>query len=98
MNKLLESLDDFDENSQALIKNILNSNNLIDPDSLQKGILGTGKDPFEGIRTGKTFDEISNEYALNTPFGKKVHFINLPSKTMILYPKTFILGELIIIF
>lgn len=39
-----------------------------------KGILGKGKDPFEGMRTNKTFDEISNEYALSTPFGKKSAF------------------------
>ena len=30
----------------------------------------TGKDPFEGISTDKTFYEISNEMALSTPFGK----------------------------
>ena len=29
---------------------------------------------FEGIRTNKTFQEISNEYALTTPFGKKSSF------------------------
>ncbi|WP_294217138.1 ADP-ribosyltransferase [uncultured Chryseobacterium sp.] len=43
-------------------------------DDLNRGILGKGIDPFEGIRTNKTFDEISNEYALSTPFGKKSTF------------------------
>ncbi|MDR6516669.1 hypothetical protein [Chryseobacterium camelliae] len=43
-------------------------------DDLNNGILGKGIDPFEGIRTNKTFDEISNEYALSTPFGKKSTF------------------------
>jgi len=48
--------------------------NIISIEDLSKGILGKGKDPFEGIRTNKTFDEISNEYALSTPFGKKSTF------------------------
>lgn len=47
---------------------------IISFDDLNKGILGKGKDPFEGIRTNKTFDEISNEFALSTPFGKKSAF------------------------
>ncbi len=47
---------------------------IISIEDLSKGILGKGKDPFEGIRTNKTFDEISNEYALSTPFGKKSAF------------------------
>lgn len=29
---------------------------------------------FEGIRTNKTFHEISNKIALNTPFGKSSEF------------------------
>ncbi|WP_265428531.1 hypothetical protein [Chryseobacterium sp. YIM B08800] len=47
---------------------------IISFEELSRGILGKGKDPFEGIRTNKTFDEISNEYALSTPFGKKSAF------------------------
>lgn len=42
-------------------------------EDVSKGFVGN-KDPFEGIRTNKTFDEISNEYALSTPFGKKSAF------------------------
>ncbi|SIS55108.1 NAD:arginine ADP-ribosyltransferase [Chryseobacterium piscicola] len=41
-------------------------------EDLNKGM--SGQDPFKAIRTSKTFDEISNEYALNTPFGKKSAF------------------------
>ncbi|MGI9650496.1 ADP-ribosyltransferase domain-containing protein [Chryseobacterium sp. RLHN22] len=47
---------------------------IISFDDLNKGILGKGKDSFEGIRTNKTFDEISNEFALSTAFGKKSAF------------------------
>lgn len=47
---------------------------IISIEDLSKGILGKGKDPFAQIRTNKTFDEISNEYALSTPFGKKSAF------------------------
>jgi len=42
-------------------------------DELRQGIFGN-KDPFEGIRTNKTFQEISNEIALSTPFGKTSEF------------------------
>ncbi|SHK32364.1 hypothetical protein [Chryseobacterium polytrichastri] len=48
--------------------------NIISIEDLSKEILGKGKDSFEGIRTNKTFDEISNKYALRTPFGKKSAF------------------------
>ncbi|MBD3906019.1 hypothetical protein NAL32_15645 [Chryseobacterium sp. Ch-15] len=41
-------------------------------DDVKKGFLGT--DPFEGVRTNKTFQEISNEIALTTPFGKHSEF------------------------
>jgi hypothetical protein len=42
-------------------------------DEVKQGIFGN-KDPFEEIRTNKTFYEISNEIALNTPFGKNSEF------------------------
>lgn len=42
-------------------------------DDVKKGFLG-GTDPFEGVRTNKTFQEISNEIALSTPFGKSSDF------------------------
>jgi hypothetical protein len=47
---------------------------VISIDNLNKGLLGKGEDPFAEIRTSKTFDEISNEYALSTPFRKKSAF------------------------
>lgn len=49
-------------------------NNRIAPEELERGIFGVGKDPFEGIRTNKTFQEISNEVAMSTPFGKESVF------------------------
>ncbi|WP_445432106.1 hypothetical protein [Chryseobacterium indoltheticum] len=54
--------------------------NIISIEDLSKGILEKGKDPFGRIRTNKTFDEISNEYALSTPFGKKSAFYKPTTK------------------
>lgn len=42
-------------------------------EEVSQGFKGN-KDPFEGIRTHKTFQEISNEIALSTPFGKNSEF------------------------
>ena len=70
MENILDDINDFDEES----KRILRGSRIIQFAELEKGIYGSGKDPFEGIRTNKTFDEISNEYALSTPFGKKSAF------------------------
>lgn len=70
MKNILDEFNDFDEES----KRILRGSRIIQFAELEKGIYGSGKDPFEGIRTNKTFDEISNEYALSTPFGKKSAF------------------------
>lgn len=49
-------------------------NNRITPEKLERRIMGAGKDPFEGIRAHKTFQEISNEIAMSTPFGKQSTF------------------------
>lgn len=70
MGKILDKISDFDEES----KRILRGNRFIQFAELEKGIYGTGKAPFEGIRTNKTFDEISNEYALSTLFEKNSAF------------------------
>lgn len=53
---------------------------VISIDDLKRGILGKGKDPFKEIKTTKTFDEISNEYALSTPFGKNSAFYKPTTK------------------
>ncbi|WP_426481204.1 hypothetical protein [Chryseobacterium sp. R2ACT005] len=70
MENILDEFNDFDEES----KRILRGSRIIQFAELEKGIYGNDKDPFEGIRTAQTFDEISNEYALSTPFGKNSAF------------------------
>ena len=67
---IYETFPDFDRNSQDELLNL----HLISFNVLEKGILGKGTDPFAGIRTNKTFQEISNEIALSTPFGKNSEF------------------------
>lgn len=49
-------------------------NNRINIDEIGKGLLSKNEDPFEDIRTTKTFEEISNEIALRMPFGKESVF------------------------
>lgn len=70
MGNILDDFNDFDEES----KRIYRGSRIIQFAELEKGIYGSGKDSFEGIRTNKTFDKISNEYALGTPFGKNGTF------------------------
>ncbi|SEM47306.1 hypothetical protein SAMN05421856_103418 [Chryseobacterium taichungense] len=70
MGNILDGIDDFDEES----KRMLRGSRIIQFAELEKGISGNAKDPFEGIRTNKTFAEISNEIALSTPFGKESVF------------------------
>lgn len=70
MGNILDGIDDFDEES----KRILRGSRTIQFAELEKGIYESAKDPFEGIRTNKTFAEISNEIALSTPFGKNSAF------------------------
>ena len=64
--------DDFNKHDQEQL--LEDYHNIISIDELKNGFFGKGKDTFEGMRPNKTFDEISNEYALNTPFGKKSAF------------------------
>ncbi|MGE4514995.1 MAG: hypothetical protein AB7E26_14465 [Chryseobacterium sp.] len=70
MGNILDGNDDFDEES----KRMLRGSRIIQFEELEKGISGSAKDPFEGIRTNKTFAEISNEIALSTPLGKESVF------------------------
>lgn len=72
--KTFPDFDDFDKADQQQMLAHYQSNNIINFDELQKSNFIKGKDPFENIRTNKTFDEISNEYALSTPFGKNSAF------------------------
>ncbi|WP_454046309.1 hypothetical protein [Chryseobacterium sp. Marseille-Q8038] len=76
MKNILDDIDDFDEESRR----ILRGSRIIQLAELEKRIYGSGIDPFEGIRTNKTFDEISNEYALSTPFGKSGLFYKPTTK------------------
>ena len=46
---------------------------IINFNDLKQGFIGD-KNPLEGIRTNKTFQEISNEIALSTAFGKNSDF------------------------
>ncbi|WP_126654269.1 hypothetical protein [Chryseobacterium aureum] len=70
MENILDDLNDFDEES----KKMLRGSRIIQFEELRKGIYGNDKEHFEDIKTNKTFDEISNEYAESTPFGKKSTF------------------------
>lgn len=74
MRNLLEDIEEFDEESQRLLRGIASSGGIIRLDELEKIIFKKGKDPFEGIRTNKTFEEIPNEIAMNSPFGKNSAF------------------------
>lgn len=49
--------------------NDLSEFNTISFEEMNQGFKG-GQNPLDTIRTQKSFQEISNEIALNTPFGK----------------------------
>jgi hypothetical protein len=61
-------------------------------EDLSKDISATEEDPFHAIRTNKTFDEISNEYALSTPFGKNSAFYKPTTKDYDALSKDFYTG------
>jgi len=65
MKNILDEIDDFDEESQR----ILLGSRVIQFNEYNKGI-----DSFEGIRTNKIFQEISNEIAMDSPLGKNSVF------------------------
>jgi len=71
MNNLLEDIEDFDEESQRLLRSFAASRNII---QFRESDYRKEQDPFEGIKTNKTFQEISNEIAMSTPFGKNSSF------------------------
>lgn len=74
MQNLLAGIEELDPESQRLLREIAASGSVIQFEELEKGIYGKGKDPFEGIRTDKTFQEMSNEVAMDSPFGKNSAF------------------------
>jgi len=47
---LLENIEDFDEESQRLLRSYAASGSVIQFAEMEKGLYGKGKDPFEGIR------------------------------------------------
>ena len=73
MTDLFEEFDEFDEQSQKILMEYKDS--FLDFNNIEK----QEKDPFEGIRTNKTFQEISNEITMGNPFGKKSTF-HIPPK------------------
>lgn len=66
----IPDFDDYKSNQEQLS---MNTEAALSLEALQKKILNTKSNLFEKIKTVKTFDEISNEIALSTPFGKKSH-------------------------
>ncbi len=69
--KFLEDLDQWDQESQEILLDLAHNNQFITFEEMDKGIYGKGADPFEKIRTNKSFREISNEIAMSSPFGKE---------------------------
>lgn len=49
-------------------------NKTISIQELNRGSTLNGNNPFEEVSTNKAFEEISNEIATNTPFGKESIF------------------------
>lgn len=70
MKNSINDWEDFDEEPQKMLQR----SRFIQFAELEKGIYGNDKDLFESIRTSKTFEEISNEYAMSTPQGKNSVF------------------------
>ena len=68
---LLENIEDFDEESQKLLRGYAARGSIIQFSEMEKGIYGKGRDPFEGIRiNGDDPDYRSgfHDFA-NTPLG-----------------------------
>lgn len=69
----LKEIEDFDEiTKRELLADFPNYIPLHNPAIMEEMgyVMPSGKDPFEGLITDKTFYEISNEIGLSTPFGK----------------------------
>lgn len=74
MKNVLEDIEDFDKESQRLLRTIAKNGSVLNFHRSSTESFENKKDPFEGIRTNKTFQEISNEIAMDTPFGKNSVF------------------------
>ncbi|QLL57193.1 MULTISPECIES: hypothetical protein [Empedobacter] len=75
-NDYLKDLDDWDNESQQILLSLAKNNEFISFEEMEKGVLGKGKNIFDGIKTNKTFQDISNEIAIESPFGKQSIFYN----------------------
>lgn len=65
-NSIFDDLNNFDEESQRFLNNLLKNNSIIPFDEVQNA--ARGEDPFASIRTNKSFEEMSAFN--NSPFGK----------------------------
>lgn len=66
--------DDFNQNDQEESLNLFKSGSILNFNQIQNRFSGTASGSFEGIKTDKTFEDILNEYAHSTPFGKNSSF------------------------
>ena len=73
MNDLFKEFDDFDEQSREILMGYKDS--FLDFTNLEKQGYGS----FENTVTDKTFQDISNEITMGSPFGKKSTF-HIPPK------------------
>ncbi|WP_298118375.1 hypothetical protein [Flavobacterium sp.] len=76
----INPLDDFDEKSQEMLKSMkfIDMNTFYDMKNENRFI-----DPLESIRTTRSFEDISNEIAMEIPFGKKSMFYKLPDGSFV---------------
>ena len=88
MKNSINDWEDFDEESQKMLR----GSRIIQFAELEKRIYGNDNDLFESIRTSKTFDKISNEYALSTPFGKNSAFYKPTTEDYDVLSKDFYTG------
>ncbi|MEG0189092.1 MAG: hypothetical protein RR668_10545, partial [Algoriella sp.] len=69
-NDYLKDLDDWDEQSQQILLSLAKNDEFISFEELEKGILRKAKNQLNSIKTNQSFQEISNQIALESPFGK----------------------------
>ena len=74
MNTNVLDFSDYDGQSVSELKGM----KFLDLESIQQR--STSNNSFNNIKTIKSFDEISNEYALNSPFGENSIFNEIDPK------------------